>query len=563
MEADMIMSWVLGAAAFACGGTFCDAPPDPTAPSTMRVDQTEERILFSVEDNGEVEVHVQVSYRGAASNFAWLVPVPGVPELETTSTALFDALEGPTRPSWNLTQRRDGVCKPPRQTRSKGDDTDTDVVDDDMDVVFDESSEPTVDVVSSDSVGPYDTVVLQATSAEDLIAWLQDNDFAVPNDATERMRPYVDAGAYIVALRLSNGSDAGDIVPLSFRYSSDSPQIPIQLTGVAADPDMRLHVWVLGAHRAVPESYLHVQVNPFAVNWWTNGADYDGVISRAADEAGGQGFATDAAMSTSVLDGSIARSMDLRPLQQGEVSADLVLTRAADLGMPVDVDTATVIRRHVAFPQGAADAGFDDLGWYSCLSQIQCASGWTDLIDALPLVDTEAFADDLQTDWLDVLQRNQDLVDRHAVVTRLRSSMGPDEMTVDPSFVLNPDMPMVAPDRHATLVTDCGNRRYRRAEAPRWLELEDGRRARLSPGEWGEGSVFVRDAVGAWAAEIIEQTGRTGAPTLISSNTDAIATALADLEAGQGCACDSRSTPRLAWLSLLFLPLLRRREVRA
>jgi hypothetical protein len=555
------MTPLLFSAALACGGTFCDAPPDPTAPSSLRVDQTEERIVFAVEDDGQVEVHVEVSYRGAASNFAWLVPVPGVPELEVTSTRLFDALEGPTQPTWSLSQRVDGECKPPRQVRSGRNDKDTvdfDAVSD-SDVEFDVSEEPNVQVVSAGSVGPYDTVVLQATSAEDLIEWLQDNAFTVPNNATDRMRPYVDAGAYIVALRLSNDKDAGDIVPLSFRYASDAPMIPIQLTGVAADPDMRLHVWVLGAHRAVPESYLHVQVNPFAIDWWNAGANYERIISRAADEAGGQGFATDAAISTDAFAGTVARDIDLRSLAQGEVTADQILQQLASRGMPIDTDTSVVLGRYVVFPQDAADAGFDDLGWYSCLADPSCVSGWGPLVESLPLVDSSSLIEDLESEWVDVLQRSQDLLDRHAVVTRLRSSMGPDEMTLDPTFVLNPDMPLVEPARTATLVTDCGKRRYRRIEAPRWLELADGRRARLSPGTWAEGNGTLWNTAGAWATELVEQTGRTDQPTLISSNTEAIAAALDDLEAGEGgCACNSGSAAGLAFAPLLLLGLRRR-----
>ena len=44
-------------------------------------------------------------------------------------------------------------------------------------------------------------------------------------------------GAYFLALKLQSGKAVGDIQPLVVEYESDKPMIPIELTGVAADPD--------------------------------------------------------------------------------------------------------------------------------------------------------------------------------------------------------------------------------------------------------------------------------------------------------------------------------------
>jgi hypothetical protein len=465
---------------------------------------------------------------------------------------------------WSLRYRNEGTCRSQRTRQSPP----TNAWDGLACVGFecdslDEDTAPTVELVNSETVGPYETVVLEASSADDLITWLQDNAFLVPDDAAERMRPYVDAGSHFVALRLASDQDAGDIVPLSFRYRSDTAAIPLQLTGVAADPDMRLHVWVLGEHRAVPESYLHVGVNPFAIAWQTGGANYDSVISRAADEAGGQGFATDAAIPSEELE-RLWVPVDPEGLVDGvrTVSAQEALRRAVALGVPVDEDTAAVIGRHVAFPVAAAEAGFDDLGWFSCVSQSACANAWPELLAELPDVDTAALAADLETDWLDVLERNQELLDRHGVVTRLRSSMGPEEMSADPTFVLNPDLALVDRVRRATLVRDCGTRRYLHRDAPRWLELEDGRRARVPPGTGTTGLLELEAAVAPWAAEVVERTGRTGQPVVLTSNTDAIAAALEELEVAQGCGCTTRTGGGWWILPALLVGLRRRRDGR-
>ena len=49
--------------ALACGGFFCN--------NLERVDQSGEKIVFAIDEERKVEVHVQIAYTGAAEDFAW------------------------------------------------------------------------------------------------------------------------------------------------------------------------------------------------------------------------------------------------------------------------------------------------------------------------------------------------------------------------------------------------------------------------------------------------------------------------------------------------------------
>src|SRR6478736_6101057 len=84
------------ASALACGGTFCDS-----GPRAMPVDQKGENILFVV-SQGEVEAHIQIQYKGDAARFAWVLPVPAIPETEVGSEALFQNLLLGTVPRFGL-----------------------------------------------------------------------------------------------------------------------------------------------------------------------------------------------------------------------------------------------------------------------------------------------------------------------------------------------------------------------------------------------------------------------------------------------------------------------------
>ena len=82
--------------ASACGGTFCDS-----GPTAMPVDQTGENILF-VDAGDKIEAHVQIQYTGGAERFAWVIPMPSVPDVKVGSEPLFRNLLAGTVPTYGL-----------------------------------------------------------------------------------------------------------------------------------------------------------------------------------------------------------------------------------------------------------------------------------------------------------------------------------------------------------------------------------------------------------------------------------------------------------------------------
>ncbi|MCA9564666.1 MAG: DUF2330 domain-containing protein, partial [Myxococcales bacterium] len=74
--------------AHACGGFFCSNSP---------VDQSAERIIFA-KDGPEITAWIQVVYSGSAEDFAWVVPVSAVPELDVAEDRIFSVLDSMTGP---------------------------------------------------------------------------------------------------------------------------------------------------------------------------------------------------------------------------------------------------------------------------------------------------------------------------------------------------------------------------------------------------------------------------------------------------------------------------------
>src|SRR3954464_6886880 len=108
------LATVVGArGANACGGFFCN---QPLGNGTLPIAQAAENVLFVMDTDPatgarRVEAHIQILYTGPATAFSWIVPVTAVPTVDVGWDILFDRIEPPTRPSFQLTYQQDGKCQ--------------------------------------------------------------------------------------------------------------------------------------------------------------------------------------------------------------------------------------------------------------------------------------------------------------------------------------------------------------------------------------------------------------------------------------------------------------------
>ena len=540
----MMIPWLVSQA-LACGGLFCSAP-------TLPVDQTGERIVFAIdEEAGKVEMHTQIAYTGPAESFAWLVPLPTVPELFVSTDELFTFLDRTTAPIFQLTQSCE-CCD-----FAESDDVDSDVPGSDT-----AGGGGGIVVIASTLVGPYESVTLQAASTQVLLDWLNNNGYYIPGDVSPFLEPYVAAGSYVVALKLQKDREVGDLVPLGLRYPGDTPMIPLTMTAVAATPDMALIPWVLGRGRAVPENYLHVVINELLIDWQTAGSNYSDVVGRAADAAGGQAFATDFAGPTDGLRDLLAgpgrfnvpalrQSATVRELWGAILSQGFILNdRLTGLMSGYFDDSDAVL----------ADTGGGDTGWNRVLD-FTC-----DELDepGCEPADVTAAVNALVTEIIEPLERANALFTRFPYITRLTSSASPDEMTVDPRFVINPGLPEVPQSRFATVQTgDCDGDGFN------LLTLADGTSVPIPVDQ------SIADTTAAFAdqpALRVESTGRSGDPVVITDAASVIAERIAAMPGAQeepadpnadtpkeSCGCDAGGGWSIGWAALGLLAVRRRR----
>jgi uncharacterized protein (TIGR03382 family) len=533
------------ASSWACGGLFCDA--------TQPVDQAAETIVFGIdESSGTVDVHVQIAYQGASDDFAWIVPVPAEPELFVSTDALFTQLSQPTDPIFTLGRDRTGVCDVLFPLAAKAENS----------LIDSDSIGGGVTVLSEAQVGPYDTVILEATSADLLVAWLQDAGYDLPEDLEPVLAPYVADGQAFVALKLSTGRDSGDLQPLGMRYSGSAGSIPIQLTSIAAVPDLPLEVYVLGDARAVPDNYMHVTLNDAAIDWWNQGANYPEVLSIGADEAGGHAFATEFSSSLEPFRGGLwTRDMEeaVGVWLRDEVSPVSWIETTQMAGFPQSAAMLALYQDVAPFPAELEAQGVTVQQFYANIRAYQQyvgADGW----------DPAAATDRLAAEIAPGLHEAEDLLGRHAHVTRMTSTLDAEEMTVDPIFVLNRDVPQeISNRRTATEVQHCGF--FEGEGSERTLALEDGREIPLPSSDWlarkGLTELDAIEPLTRPAAILVEDLGAEGTGEIVFDWRDQAAE-----EARQfgrpGCGCASPVGPASSSVLLLLggLSVLRRRPQR-
>lgn len=500
-------------AAWACGGFFCNA--------SQPINQSAERVVFALEGD-RVDMHVQIQYQGPPSDFGWILPVaPGV-ETYLSSEALFVALDRLYAPRFILNSERGENCVPLRSGCENCDE-----------VMFDGAVDDDVQVVSRENIGPYDRVILQAESVESLRGWLDENNYQIPETIDATLQPYIEAGAVFVAIKLLADRDSGDIVPLRLNFPGSAPVIPVIPTSVAAEPDMGMIVHLLGGHRAIPSNYRHVVINEAAVEWRGGGANYQDVVSQAVDEAGGRAFTTDYA---GPIDPQITQV--LAPYD-GDLLAELAA--ATTFG-----EIATLI-------PDATNPDYQRI-FNELFSEVD--REWDMPADGFLL------ADRLMNELNPIYEQIGQLFFSAETLTRLYTTLSPEEMTVDPLFTFNPDLPEVSNLRTATLRISC----YETGDIEREeIELSDGRVFEVSARD----PVTRQDGETVRGAEIssakrVEVLTEAGQPEVISEATGTDLTPIRS-ESREGCyqRRPHQRNPLLVLLGLSAISLLLRRGLRS
>jgi len=482
----------------ACGGFFCNLGTP--------VVQAAERILFAVEGDN-VEAHIQIQYQGPAEDFSWVLPLPSVPEIGVGSEEVFRVLHQQTDPRFFIEWDNPEGCyyasgcyymedSAPTAAPSEG------------------GGEGGVTILAEGAVGPYDYKVVGSGDPADLFAWLNENGYDQPEQAESLIGQYVEKGHIFVALKLLKDKEAGDIAPVVLKYNQESfACIPMVLTAIAATPDMPIYSWVLSGARAIPLNYFHVVLNAKAYDWiacaqdaggwyssWTGPncqESYIDLVTKATDTAAGHAFVTEYAGTPSVMDEMLYQEgqYNLNALKAID-SASEFMQELLGQGFPRTSAMQGIIRSQIPMPDGLPSDCDEENEFYATWNIDECLAYMPEDWE----FDAEAFVAAIEEQLLDPLKAAQELFGRFGYMTRLFSTLSPEEMTKDPIFSFNPDLPDVSNDHTVKGTATCD-------PADNWkateitLTFNDGQTVTYEGEFWGCGGLEYADGGTAIASE--------------------------------------------------------------
>ena len=215
-------------------------------------------------EGGREDLILQVKYEGPVEEFGWLIPVPSLPTVQKASMKCFYELSRYTQE--HLEPR------PVHMGLSTG-------------AAKDQERDP-VKVIEVKTVGAYEVAVLSTETTGSLKSWLDENQFAFPEDKAGVIDSYIKRHWYFVAVRIQLGkgdhfqlgagskpkentstSDfltkrklaKGELHPLHLSFASEQCVFPLKISSLNGNPS-EIQIYVLSREPLIEKSLYEEQL---------------------------------------------------------------------------------------------------------------------------------------------------------------------------------------------------------------------------------------------------------------------------------------------------------------
>ncbi len=262
--------------AHACGGFFCSSGGATTTTTqtssygAVPVVQDAERILFRVNADGTLTTFVEVAFeqREDTPDFAWIIPIPDVIDVDQVTTAdasMFNALELATAPAFSFTWQQqttvpgyygtfnEGMACSAMGCAASGESSYRDTAGFTTTETVAETA--SVEVLQDAVVGPFAIEVISATDALDFATWLDANGYDLPDGAVGPLEHYIDRGMSFLGVKLAPDVPTGPVDTLVFTCPAEAPAIPLILTSIASADALSVIAYVLADVPYVPSNW--------------------------------------------------------------------------------------------------------------------------------------------------------------------------------------------------------------------------------------------------------------------------------------------------------------------
>lgn len=177
--------------------------------------------IFYESDNSTETLVISMNFQGNAEDFAWIIPVPGKPEVTKGSQELFTALQEKTGYEYYPAGSGLGAMESAAPDEEK------------------------VTVIEEKTVDYYDVAVLSAKEPDALAKWLNDNGYKYPEKYSYIFNDYINNGWFFVAAKiqpqLTGEADieeelnSGTATPLQLVFTSDNIVYPLRISRISGE----------------------------------------------------------------------------------------------------------------------------------------------------------------------------------------------------------------------------------------------------------------------------------------------------------------------------------------
>jgi MYXO-CTERM domain-containing protein len=286
----------------ACGGCF-HQPPGPTEVESTLV--TDHRMVLSISPVQTV-LWDQIRYSGTPSSFAWVLPVKPGARIELSDDAWIAALDAATQavvvgPSTSCggapvdyEDGNGGGCASSSEGASEA--FAPGAADEDA------GADSQVQVVSQQTVGPYDAVTVQSSQGEALGDWLRANGYAVPASIQPTIDAFTSEGFDFIALKLAPGQGVQAMQPVRVVTPGANLSLPLRMVAAGTGPTVGIELFVLSEGRYHPQNFPDAVIDFSQLAWdpYQSISNYSQLATTAMAAVGGTAWLTESSQPLSL-----------------------------------------------------------------------------------------------------------------------------------------------------------------------------------------------------------------------------------------------------------------------
>jgi hypothetical protein len=332
-------------AAQACGGCMHQVGENNTI-------ITDHRMVFSISPQ-QTTLYDQIRYQGSPSSFAWVLPIKGTAKVGVSSDAVFGALD----PLTNVQ-----VFAPPRDCPAPPNTCAADagtggVAKGAEGGAFGGGG---VDVLATETVGPYETVQLHASDPGALDAWLTQHGYAIPSDIAPLVAAYVSEGFDFLAIKLVPGQGVSAMRPIRVTTPGASTSLPLRMVAAGTGANVGITLWIVGDGRWEAQNFPNflIKADDLVWDWDSSSSNFATLRTQKNASLGGAAWESESSIALNVnLVSTFVRQGSLRydPKTGQQVDDYAPVSPAADAGAPDGGDTDAG-----SAPPASADVAFQE-----------------------------------------------------------------------------------------------------------------------------------------------------------------------------------------------------------